>query len=235
MVRARPRRRPGATRGRGPGCRRCSASRRSRRPWRGGWPPPPAKTDTWQLLLDLVPAAAGGRVRPRRARAHPRGRRGVRGDARGRSEAGARVAVRGAAARGRERQARTRAAAPRGGDRRLRGPGARARRDHRGRRRAAAHARPPARAARQPARDAPRGSRGGGGELRGRARADARAARAAAQPRSDPGPAGAVRRRRPPARRREHDRRRARTTRCCRSTSRWRSRAARSAPRWPRS
>ena len=120
---------------------------------------PDSWPDSWQLLLDLVPLRLAGGDRSRRARPDPRGRRDLRRHARGRSEARARVAVRGAAARGHERPPRARAAAPRRGDRRLRGAGPRDRRDDRGRRRAAADARAPARAARPAARGAHRRSR----------------------------------------------------------------------------
>ena len=141
----------------------------------------------------LVAAAArprappvGGGIRRRRARPDPRGRGGVRGGPRGRSEAGARLAVRGAAARGRnarlERELLRLAEAT--GD--FAGP-ARALGET-----IAAGGAPPLTLAHLHER---RGnlletrlgqSRGGGGELRGGARADARAARAAAQPRARP-------------------------------------------------
>ncbi len=102
------------------------------------------KTDSWQLLLDLVPLRLAGASDAKARARDPGGRRGARGDARRRSQAGARVAVRGAAARGDQREAGARSAASGRGDRRLRRPGAGHRREHRRRRRAAADARPPA-------------------------------------------------------------------------------------------
>ena len=91
---------------RAPGCRRCSPTRRSgptpRAPGRRCRQP--ERTDSWQLLLDLVPLRLAAASRSGRARPHPGGRRDLR---RARARA-----IRSARSRGCARRCRSRARAP---------------------------------------------------------------------------------------------------------------------------
>ena len=67
MVRAGPRRRPGP-RGRAAGLPALLDGRALAPVRRGCWPPPPPRTDSWQLLLDLVPLRLAGASDPGDAR-----------------------------------------------------------------------------------------------------------------------------------------------------------------------